>query len=171
MPGSDAVDGAGSLRSIRGASRNDDRSLSIERDAATISRTGDARSTATAVDFENTVRTLGLATLAVLSRISQNPNQNGENRSNNSPSTHQSHTFTGSPRFIPWGVFDGMRQDDMEHMLSTLNSAARIDALNTIPRGPSLAFSKQTWWDNLLQVYSEQPSQNAKHVFQDLCYV
>lgn len=37
-----------------------------------------------------------------------------------------------------------------------------------IPRGPSSSFHKQTWFDSLLSIYSDDPSQSMRRVFQDL---
>jgi hypothetical protein len=40
-----------------------------------------------------------------------------------------------------------------------------------IPRGPSSSFHKQTWWDSLLSLYSDDPTQSALKVFQDLNFL
>lgn len=40
-----------------------------------------------------------------------------------------------------------------------------------IPRGPSSSFHKQTWWDGLLSLYSEDPSQSALNIFYDLDFL
>lgn len=40
-----------------------------------------------------------------------------------------------------------------------------------IPRGPSMAFYKQTWWDSLMPLYSTDPSQSAMRIYQDLNFL
>ncbi|PVF96723.1 hypothetical protein CPB86DRAFT_786652 [Serendipita vermifera] len=46
-----------------------------------------------------------------------------------------------------------------------------LNAYDYVPRGPSLIFSKQTWWDNLLTLYSHDTTQATQKVFQDLSYI
>jgi hypothetical protein len=41
----------------------------------------------------------------------------------------------------------------------------------TIPRGPSMEFAKQTWWENLLDNYSNDPHHSAKKILQDLHFL
>jgi hypothetical protein len=40
-----------------------------------------------------------------------------------------------------------------------------------IPRGPSMEFAKETWWDNLLDYYSDDPHHSAKKILQDLHFL
>jgi len=40
-----------------------------------------------------------------------------------------------------------------------------------IPRGPSSSFHKETWWDSLLSLYSDNSTQAALKVFQDLGFL
>lgn len=42
---------------------------------------------------------------------------------------------------------------------------------NDIPRGPSVIFNKDTWWDNLLQMHCENPSQSAQKILQDVTFL
>ena len=42
---------------------------------------------------------------------------------------------------------------------------------NPIPRGPSMEFTKQTWWENLLDYYSDDPHHSAKKILQDLHFL
>jgi len=40
-----------------------------------------------------------------------------------------------------------------------------------IPRGPSMEFTKQTWWENLLECYSCDPQHSARKILQDLHFL
>ena len=40
-----------------------------------------------------------------------------------------------------------------------------------IPRGPSMEFAKQSWWENLLDNYSNDPHHSAKKILQDLHFL
>jgi hypothetical protein len=40
-----------------------------------------------------------------------------------------------------------------------------------IPRGPSMEFTKQTWWENLLDCYSSDPQHSSKKILQDLHFL
>jgi hypothetical protein len=46
-----------------------------------------------------------------------------------------------------------------------------LDPEAYIPRGPSASFHKQTWWDSLLSLYSDDPSQSAVDVYRDLNFL
>jgi hypothetical protein len=46
-----------------------------------------------------------------------------------------------------------------------------LDPEAHIPRGPSASFQKQTWWDSLLSLYSDNPSQSAVNVYKDLNFL
>jgi hypothetical protein len=43
--------------------------------------------------------------------------------------------------------------------------------MDYIPRGPSVSFYKQTWWDSLLPLYSPDPSQSTVRIYQDLQFL
>jgi hypothetical protein len=51
------------------------------------------------------------------------------------------------------------------------NSPTGFLETNYIPRGPSVSFYKQTWWDNLLPLYSPDPSQSALRIYEDLQFL
>jgi hypothetical protein len=40
-----------------------------------------------------------------------------------------------------------------------------------IPRGPSMEFTKQTWWESLLECYSGDPQHSTKKILQDLHFL
>ena len=40
-----------------------------------------------------------------------------------------------------------------------------------IPRGPSMEFTKQTWWEHLLESYSNDPQHSTKKILQDLHFL
>ena len=40
-----------------------------------------------------------------------------------------------------------------------------------IPRGPSMEFTKQTWWESLLECYSNDPQHSTKKILQDLHFL
>ena len=40
-----------------------------------------------------------------------------------------------------------------------------------IPRGPSMEFTKQTWWESLLECYSNDPQHSSKKILQDLHFL
>lgn len=42
---------------------------------------------------------------------------------------------------------------------------------NCVPRGPSCTFYKQTWWDNLLSLYSQNRAQSGLKIYQDLDFI
>ncbi|CAG8648862.1 3167_t:CDS:2, partial [Acaulospora colombiana] len=46
-----------------------------------------------------------------------------------------------------------------------------LNAYDYVPRGPSLSFSKQTWWDTLLTLYSHDTTQATQKIFQDLSFI
>jgi hypothetical protein len=46
-----------------------------------------------------------------------------------------------------------------------------LDPEAYIPRGPSASFHKQTWWDSLLSLYSNDPPQSAVNVYRDLNFL
>jgi hypothetical protein len=46
-----------------------------------------------------------------------------------------------------------------------------LNAYDYVPRGPSLVFSKQAWWDTLLTLYSHDSTQASQKVFQDLNFL
>ncbi|KAG8801150.1 hypothetical protein FRC17_006709, partial [Serendipita sp. 399] len=45
------------------------------------------------------------------------------------------------------------------------------DQEDAIPRGPSSSFNRQTWWDSLLPLYSNNPSDGARKIMQDLKFL
>lgn len=69
--------------------------------------------------------------------------------------------------------------------LSSLNPSAPIvinstsspffegfaEQFTPIPRGPSMEFAKQSWWENLLDNYSDDPHHSAKKILQDLHFL
>ena len=40
-----------------------------------------------------------------------------------------------------------------------------------IPRGPSMEFAKHTWWEHLLDYYSDDPHHSARKILQDLHFL
>ncbi|KAG8811271.1 hypothetical protein FRC18_003586 [Serendipita sp. 400] len=45
------------------------------------------------------------------------------------------------------------------------------DNQEDIPRGPSSSFNRQTWWDSLLPLYSNNSSEGARKILQDLKFL
>lgn len=46
-----------------------------------------------------------------------------------------------------------------------------VEQHTPIPRGPSMDFAKQSWWENLLGNYSNDPHHSAKKILQDLHFL
>lgn len=68
----------------------------------------------------------------------------------------------GPPSFAQYGQYSSHRPED-EDFHYNFNS--------DIPRGPSSSFHKHTWFDSLLSIYSDDPSQGAMRVYQDLSFL
>jgi hypothetical protein len=43
--------------------------------------------------------------------------------------------------------------------------------VNDIPRGPSVTFNKDTWWENLIQTYCDDPSKSAEKICLDITFL
>jgi hypothetical protein len=69
--------------------------------------------------------------------------------------------------FTPWQTPEKAiySASTVDHVFELLDPEAHI------PRGPSASFHKQTWWDSLLSLYSEDPSQSAVNVYRDLNFL
>lgn len=83
---------------------------------------------------------------------------------------------------LPWDFNDSMSYNsDIEPPIEALRFPPHTTQtdhghfgpshmFNDIPRGPSVIFNKDTWWDNLLQIYCEDPSQSAQKILQDVTF-
>ncbi|CAG8745248.1 12475_t:CDS:2, partial [Acaulospora colombiana] len=61
-----------------------------------------------------------------------------------------------------------------QRVFSMTKEGTIVEILNAheyVPRGPSVTFSKQTWWDALLPLYSQDPHQASQKIFQDLNFL
>jgi hypothetical protein len=68
---------------------------------------------------------------------------------------------------IPSSIYQASRN----YYTHEQNSSTGFSEVDYIPRGPSVSFYKQTWWDSLLPLYSPDPSQSALRIYQDLQFL
>lgn len=113
-------------------------------------------------DLDATLRAVGFESLESLLSLTRHE----------VPATAPSISAPGRPQryrtsLTPWrtsetGIYSASTVD---HIFQLFDPAAHI------PRGPSASFHKQTWWDCLLSLYTEDPSQSAVNVYRDLNFL
>lgn len=115
-------------------------------------------------DLDATLRTVGFESLESLLRLTEHefPTDTSGIRSTIGLGVRQSWTALAPLQTPGTGIYSTATDD---HLFEPLNPEAYI------PRGPSALFHKQTWWDNLLSLYSEDPSQSVVYVYRDLNFL
>jgi hypothetical protein len=117
-------------------------------------------------DLDTTLRLVGFESLERLLRIAKDedfvtvsetciPGVNGHYMDWKS-----NHMSAGHERISKMGIYSPANGHISELVAETY-----------IPRGPSSSFHRQTWWDSLLPLYSDDPTQSALKIFQDLSFL
>jgi hypothetical protein len=135
-----------------------------------LSRSG-ATSTLDDTDLDATIRAAGFSSLEALLQSTEHDIKDTSQRY--SASNFQEPLMDSF--WDPGPIFSTSNFSyNPQRVYSMTEDGVIVEILNAheyVPRGPSVTFNKQTWWESLLPFYSADPYQASQKIFQDLNFL